>query len=131
MTRPMFVTIGRAQPISQPRLLLHLEGAALLVAMLALYAHFGYSWWLFALLLLVPDIFMAGYLLNPRIGSALYNLAHTSTLPLLVAGLCFVLNLPLGLQLALIWLAHIGMDRMIGYGLKYPSEFTDTHLARV
>ncbi len=131
MTHKVFVNVERSQHISMPKLLLHLEGLAVVVVVVVLYAHFAYTWWLFALLLLVPDLSMAAYTINTRIGSAVYNLAHTSTLPLLVAGLCFVLGMSFGLQLALIWLAHIGMDRTVGYGLKYATHFKDTHLARV
>jgi hypothetical protein len=34
-------------------------------------------------------------------------------------------------RVALIWAAHIGMDRALGYGLKETSGFTRTHLGRV
>ncbi len=131
MTRKMSLSAPHVRHMSMPKLLLHLEGLTVFVVVVVLYAHFAYTWWLFALLLLVPDLSTAAYIINTRIGSAVYNLAHTSTLPLLVAGICFVGDLSFGLQLALIWLAHIGMDRTVGYGLKYATYFKDTHLARV
>lgn len=119
------------QGMSMPRVLLGVEGAALLGASLALYAYFGYNWWLFALLLLAPDIAMLGYLRGPVLGSAMYNAAHTYTLPILLAVAGFVADAPLALQFALIWLAHIGMDRAVGYGFKYATGFKDTHMGRV
>jgi hypothetical protein len=111
--------------------ILRLEGAAALAAAVALYAHAGLSWPLFALLILAPDLSMFAYLIGPRAGAAAYNLVHTYALgvPLALAG--YFLASPIGLALGLIWIAHIGMDRMLGYGLKYASGFRDTHLGRI
>ncbi|MGC4049469.1 MAG: DUF4260 domain-containing protein [Paludibaculum sp.] len=111
-----------------PRPLLHLEGAAVLVLSLYAYQAQHASWGLFALLLLVPDLSMLGYLVNARAGAQAYNAVHTYVGPLLLA-LYSVGAHPALLPLALIWLAHIGMDRMLGYGLKYPTHFKDTHLS--
>ena len=111
--------------------ILRLEGAAAFAAAVALYAHAGFSWPLFALLILAPDLAMLPYLIGPRAGAAAYNLAHTYALsvPLALAG--YWLASPIALALGLIWTAHIGMDRMLGYGLKYASGFADTHLGRI
>lgn len=117
---------------TSPRLLLHLEGAALLAASVLLY--FGYAgggWLLFVALLLAPDFAMLGYIANPRAGAAAYNLFHTIVFPIALALAGFALGQPLLLQIGLIWLAHIGMDRTVGYGLKYSTAFKDTHLQRV
>jgi hypothetical protein len=111
--------------------ILRLEGAAALAASVALYAHAGLSWPLFALLILAPDLAMLGYLIGPRAGAAVYNLVHTYALALPLALAGYWLASPLALALGLIWIAHIGMDRMFGYGLKYPSGFRDTHLGRI
>lgn len=116
---------------SMPRIILSLEGLALFIGSIVLYAYFGGNGWLFALLLLVPDVAMLGYLLNPRIGAISYNAIHATVLPLSLAIAAFVFSWTLGLHLALIWLAHIGMDRTVGYGLKYSTEFKATHLNRV
>jgi len=114
-----------------PRRLLHLEGLAVLVGALALYFDAGYGWLLLVVLLLAPDLSMVGYLGGPRAGALIYNLAHTCAGPIAL-GLVGVLgDVDLATQLALIWLAHIGLDRMLGYGLKYPTGFKDTHLGRV
>lgn len=114
-----------------PRLLLHLEGAAVLITALIFYGQNGYSWWLFALLLLAPDLSALGYLHSQAIGSLYYNVVHTTVLPIALALLSLLLGIDLGLQLALIWLAHIGMDRSVGYGLKYPDGFKITHFNKV
>jgi len=114
-----------------PRILLHLEGAAVLTAALIFYGQSGYSWWLFALLLLAPDLSALGYLHSQAIGSLCYNMIHTTVLPIALALLSLLLELNLGLPLALIWLAHIGMDRLAGYGLKYPDGFKVTHFNKL
>ena len=74
---------------------------------------------------------MLGYLANARLGARLYNLVHTDALPIVLAAASLSLHRPQALAFALIWLAHIGWDRMLGYGLKYPTFFKDTHLQRV
>jgi hypothetical protein len=38
---------------------------------------------------------------------------------------------PIAGSVALIWLAHIGFDRALGYGLKYKAGFGFTHLGRI
>ncbi len=111
------------------RTLLRLEGAAVLALCVYLYAQGGHSWALFALLILAPDLAMIGYLGGPRTGALVYNLAHTYVGPALLGIVWIGLDRPP--VAALIWAAHIGLDRMIGYGLKYPSAFGDTHLGRV
>jgi len=86
---------------------------------------------MFLLLLLAPDLSMLGYLANPRLGSTIYNLAHTYVLPLALAGIGLEANFHVCVLLSLIWSAHIGVDRLLGYGLKYPTVFKDTHLQKV
>lgn len=115
----------------QPKILLHIEGGVVLVASLILYAYAGGSWLLFAILILAPDLSALGYLAGPRTGSYVYNVVHTYLLPAVLAFYGFLGSNPLALQLALIWIAHIGADRLVGFGLKYPSAFKDTHLDRV
>jgi Domain of unknown function (DUF4260) len=114
--------------IGAPRLILQAEGAALFAITIFAYAQTGASWWLFVLLFLTPDIFMLGYLANSQLGAASYNLAHTTVLPLALLALGHVLSMPALHGISLIWLAHIGFDRMVGYGLKYPDAFQHTHL---
>jgi hypothetical protein len=114
-----------------PSLLLRLEGLAVGVAALVLYFDAGFGWLLLIVLILAPDLSMLGYLAGPRVGAASYDLAHTSVLPVALGVVGVVTETDWALQLALVWLAHIGIDRVLGYGLKYPTGFKDTHLQRV
>ena len=117
--------------LTKPRWILHLEGATIFAAALYFYHEGHYSWWLFAALFLVPDVSMIGYLRDVRWGSASYNLVHTVTGPLLALGAAMVFAAPQYVPYTLIWLAHIGIDRTLGFGLKYPTFFKDTHLQHV
>jgi hypothetical protein len=114
-----------------PRWLLRVEGLALLVAAVVLYFYFDYPWWLLLVLALAPDLAAVGYLAGPRVGAAAYDVTHTTTLPVTLAVVGVLADSDVAVQLALIWLAHIGADRALGYGLKYPTAFKDTHLQRV
>jgi len=114
-----------------PRLLLHAEGIAVGVAAIVLYFHADYPWWLLVALVLAPDVSMAGYLAGPRIGAACYDAVHTYVGPVVLGAIGVIAGADTASQIALIWLAHIGIDRALGYGLKYPSGFKDTHLQRV
>ena len=113
------------------RILLRLEGLALFAAMLALYALWGGKWWLFAVLFLAPDLSFADYLAGARIGAIVYNAAHSTLAPAALLAFGFALGDPLTPLLAMIWLAHIGIDRALGYGLKYSAGFAFTHLGRI
>jgi hypothetical protein len=112
-------------------LLLRLEGLVVLVAAVALYAHEGFGWILFAVLFLAPDVSFAAYALGPRVGAAAYDALHTEIFAVALGTAGVVADADLAVRLALIWLAHIGADRFLGYGLKYPTAFNDTHLNRV
>jgi Domain of unknown function (DUF4260) len=114
-----------------PGLLLRLEGLAVLVGSLVVYFDTGFGWLLLLVLFLAPDLSFAGYAFGPRLGAAAYNLLHTEIFGLALATAGVVAGIDWAVQLALIWLAHIGIDRLLGYGLKYPARFGDTHLQRV
>jgi hypothetical protein len=117
--------------LTKPRLLLHLEGTVIFILSVLFYHQLHASWLLFAALFLAPDLFMLGYLANVGIGSAVYNFAHTYLTPaILLAVACFASKLQL-FPSALIWAAHIGFDRLPGFGLKYPTHFKDSHLQHV
>ena len=120
-----------AMPHSMPGVLLRLEGGALLIAATVFYFYTGGHWLLFLVLLLTPDLALVGYLRGPRIGALTYNLAHTTTLPLLLLVVALLAGVTPGVLAASIWLAHIGLDRLVGYGLKYPTDAKDTHLGSV
>jgi hypothetical protein len=111
--------------------LLGAEGIAVGTAAIALYFHADYPWWLLVALVLAPDLSMAGYLAGPHVGAACYDAVHTYVGPVAVGVLGVVADADVAGQIALIWFAHIGIDRALGYGLKYPSGFKDTHLQRL
>jgi hypothetical protein len=111
--------------------LLRSEGLALFLASCALYDIWGGRWWLFVVLFLAPDASFAAYLVGPRPGAAVYNAVHTTLVPIVLMGLGAALAIPLLISIAIIWLAHIGLDRALGYGLKYESGFGFTHLGRI
>src|SRR5579871_127983 len=111
-------------------LYLRLEGLAVALVTLALYARTGANWWLF-LLWPLPDLSMLGYLSRPCRGARIYNAFHSYILPALLAISGLLLRSPLLLPVALIWINHIGIDRMLGYGLKYSDGFAYTHLGRI
>jgi hypothetical protein len=115
--------------VGAPRLWLQLEGATLLVGSLIAFSTTHRSWWLVPLVLFLPDLFMAGYLGGTRIGAQVYNLAHSTPLPALIVGYGWWQNRHLILALGLVWLGHIGMDRLLTFGLKYPDHFQHTHLS--
>ncbi len=113
------------------RLTLQTEGAAIGALACFAYSQTGAGWLMFAVLLLLPDVAMLGYLLSKRMGALCYNLAHSYLAPaaLGLAGVLWASDT--ALAIALIWTAHIGFDRALGYGLKYASGFKETHIARV
>lgn len=111
------------------RLLLRLEGLAALAVAVYLFARGGHSWALFAALFLAPDLAFAAYLAGPRAGALAYDALHSWIGPLVVGALLVAAGRPP--VLALVWGAHVGFDRMLGYGLKYATGFGDTHLGPV
>ncbi len=112
-------------------LLLRLEWITVFAAAIAFYAFTGGSWALFFVLIMAPDLAMLGYLAGPLIGAIVYNAFHILVWPaiLVIAGLYS--GEMLAVQVAAIWIAHIAIDRALGYGLKLPSGFGDTHLGRI
>jgi Domain of unknown function (DUF4260) len=109
-------------------LLLRLEGLVVAAATAALYARYGESWWLFAALWLAPDLSMLGYLGRPCRAARIYNAFHTYLMPGLLVLLAVLLHSPGAFDVALIWANHIGVDRLLGFGLKYGNGFGWTHL---
>lgn len=110
------------------RVLLRIEGLCVLAVSLLAYAKFGDGWATFALLFLAPDLSLLGYLAGPKVGAMMYNVMHSfvSALVALAAGV--LLSWPMAVAVGIIWLAHIGFDRSLGYGLKYSAGFELTHL---
>lgn len=122
-----------AQPLLPPRnssvaLILRLEGLVAAAISVAAYARIGASWWLFAALWLAPDLSMLGYLGRPCRAARIYNTFHTYLLPVVLGTSAILLHARGLLPVALIWINHIGVDRLLGYGLKYSDGFGWTHL---
>ena len=117
--------------IGGPRTLLRLEGLTLFAGMTLLYVVWDGSWWVYALLFLAPDLSFAAYLAGPKVGAIVYNAAHSYMAPMTLMTTGFALSSPLVLSIAMIWLAHIGIDRALGYCLKYSAGFGFTHLGRI
>jgi hypothetical protein len=111
----------------------YLRGESL--ALLALvgfgYHWLGYSWWLFAVGFLLPDLGMLGYLVNPKVGASTYNFCHVAIFPIVVGLVGYSTSSSLLMLIALVRLAHISFDRALGYGLKYDTNFVDTHLGEL
>ena len=110
---------------------LRLEGLAAFAAGLALYVANGGNWLFIVPLILLPDISAAGYLAGPRAGAFVYNAFHTWLPGILTLGLGVWLGSSTVVMAAAILIAHVGMDRAAGYGLKLPTSFQDTHLGRM
>lgn len=107
------------------------ESAAIFFASLYLFWFLDFSLLVFALLLFVFDIFMVGYLFNSRLGAYVYNLGHSMILPPILFVIGYATDNRLLIGFSLIWFAHIGLDRGLGYGLKFTSGFKDTHLGHI
>src|SRR4051794_35052386 len=107
---------AKVQSLSMPNILLRLEGLSVFIAAIVAYAHQGGSIGLFLALILVPDVAMLAYKINVRIGSIAYNAVHFYALPIGLAIAAFAFNQPTLLLITTIWFAHIGMDRVMGFG---------------
>ena len=123
-------TVSAAEGVvtGAPRRWLILEGLVLLTGALIAFAALGQPWWLVPAAILAPDLAMTGYAAGTRPGAHLYNLTHATPLPAIMLGAGYWQANRLVMALALIWLAHIGLDRLLGTGLKYNDRFTHTHL---
>jgi len=113
------------------KIILRIEGLAIFISAAIVYGMVGHSWWLFAVLLLAPDLSMLSYLKNERIGAYVYNVFHTYVFALPVTGLGYMMDIGWLIAIGIIWVAHIGMDRMFGFGLKYTDNFHSTHLGKL
>ncbi len=112
--------------------LLRIEGLAISAATAFLYARTGATWWLFAALWLAPDLSMLGYLGDrPCRAARIYNAFHTYTVPIVLALAGLVVHAHLLVPVALIWINHIGVDCLLGFGLKYSDGFGFTHLGGI
>ena len=121
------VSSGAGVVVGAPRWWLGLEGLVVLAGALIAFAVVRQPWWLVPAGILVPDIAMTGYAAGTRLGAHLYNVAHTTLLPAVMLGAGYWQADRLVMALALVWLAHIGMDRLLGMGPQVQRPFR-THL---
>src|SRR3954453_6912254 len=112
--------------VGTPRRWLRVEGAVLVAGSLIAYSTTDQAWWLVPLTLLLPDLTMIGYLAGTRVGAYFYNVGHSTLLPAAIVVIGWRQDASPAVALALVWLAHIGLDRLIGYGLKYDDNFQHT-----
>lgn len=118
-------------PPKEVAAVLRIEGLAIFAATLLAYHALGANWWIFALLILAPDLAMLGALAGPVFGARTYNAAHTYMSPLALGAAAWFTGSVWLLPYGLIWIAHIGLDRALGYGLKYPGLAHHTHLGLI
>ncbi|WP_413376015.1 DUF4260 domain-containing protein [Alkalihalobacillus sp. 1P02AB] len=111
--------------------LIRIEYAVAFLLCLFLYVHLDYSFFLFAILLLLPDVTMIGYFINNQVGARLYNVGHSFIIPITLTVFSLSMGVSSLLMIALIWFAHICMDRALGFGLKSNHHFKETHIQRI
>jgi Domain of unknown function (DUF4260) len=121
-------SLGAGVVTGLPLVLLRSEGVALLAMAAVLYGRHAWSWWLFVALLPAPDLGLLGSLWSRRAGAVAYDLTHTYVGPAALGGVGLLASSGLAVALALVWFAHIGMDRALGLGLQYPDGSGRTHL---
>lgn len=110
---------------------LKVEEFGMFLLSIFLFSQLDYSWWLYLALFFLPDIGMLGYLINTKIGADLYNLFHHKGIAILILIAGYTVDVP-AMQLAgVVLFGHSSFDRMVGYGLKYPNDFKNTHLGRI
>jgi len=113
------------------RTLLRIEALCVFVAALVAYRASGAGWGMFAIWFLAPDLSLLAYLVGARSGALIYNVAHSYAGPVGCLVASMLLSAPILTTAGLIWAAHIGFDRTLGYGLKYSAGFSFTHLGRI
>ncbi len=115
------------------KMLLILEEFAMTIASLYLLSFYdlGLPVWIWALLFFAPDIGMIGYAINARIGAFTYNIFHHKGIAIVLALCGYAFGQEILLSIGLLLFAHSSFDRILGYGLKYPDSFQNTHLGRI
>lgn len=111
--------------------LLKMEELGQFLLSIILFSQTEYSWWVFPVCLLLPDLSMIGYLFNPKIGATIYNFFHHKLVAVLVFFIGFWLDNSLITLAGIILFGHSAMDRIFGYGLKFNDDFKNTHLGRI
>jgi hypothetical protein len=117
----------KSRRASNTRIFLILESTVIFLGSLLIYLFIGGNWIIFIILLFSPDIFIK----NSRIGSIIYNIGHIHVWAIILILIGILIDLDILILLGLIWISHISIDRAMGYGLKYPSDFKDTHMQKI
>lgn len=107
------------------------ENAAIAVLATVGFVHSGFAWWWLLALFLVFDLSMLGYVASPRLGAWTYNLGHSYLVPAALGAVWWLADARWAGFLTLAWAFHIGVDRLLGYGLKFTDRFTHTHLGEI
>jgi len=108
--------------------IIRIEELAKLALCFILSLYLGYTWWIFLVWLLAPDISMAGYLINKKAGAVVYNVAHHQALAILMGLIGLWIGSREWILVGLVLFGHSSMDRAFGFGLKYLDDFKHTHL---
>lgn len=108
--------------------LISLEEAAMFALSIYLFNRLSFAWWVYVALILTPDLSMFGYMVNTRVGAWVYNFFHHKAVAIVVYIAGLYLSNEVAQLIGLILFGHSSMDRMLGYGLKYPDSFQNTHL---
>lgn len=110
------------------KITLKIEELAQFILGIVLFSLLDYAWWWFLVLILTPDIGAIGYLINAKIGAFTYNLFHNKAIAITL-GICgFYLDISVLILIGVILFSHAALDRIFGYGLKYPDSFKNTHV---
>ena len=112
-------------------IILRAEQLAISAAGIVLWLINGGPPWLLIPMWLLVDLSMVGYLGGPRLGSITYNAAHNLVLPVVLLGIGIWIGIGWMLLAGAVFITHVGLDRALGYGLKLPTDFRDTHLGRI
>lgn len=110
---------------------LKLEEALMMILGIVLFSELSLSWWWFIGLFFAPDLGMIGYAVNPKAGAITYNIMHHKGIAVAIYLAGWYINNEIAMFVGALLFAHSAFDRMLGYGLKYPDAFTNTHLGRI
>ena len=113
------------------KLIIRLEELSKLLAAYIFTILLGYSWWWFWALILLPDLSMVGYLVNTRVGAILYNLVHHQGIALAIIFFGYITHSSPAMLAGVVLFGHSSLDRVFGYGLKYPDSFQHNHLGQI
>lgn len=111
--------------------LIKIEEAGMFFFSIVLFSNLSFAWWWFPLLILMPDISMLGYIAGNKTGAITYNIFHHKAVGLSLYGIGLYLSNEVVELAGIILFGHSSMDRVFGYGLKYFTGFSDTHLGKI